>query len=302
MCSSTKWIIVNHAVLNNQILDKVLTVNFTLNNRSVEVTADPASRLTRVLREQLGLTGTKVGCDAGDCGACTVLLDDRAVCACMVPVGRLEGSVVTTVEGLSNNDDGDLNSLQQSFLHYGAAQCGICTPGMLISATALLKRNPQPNEQEIEDALGGVLCRCTGYRKIVKAVLQAHGFSASESVTERNKAVGASIWRLDGRAKVDGSDIFGEDEAPADALWVKVIRSPHHHGLFNLGNLDEFINTHPGIVRVIIAADIPGKNQFGVIPDCSDQPGICRAGDKIQGRSYRCCSRGRAGDLVFKYQ
>ena len=266
-------------------MDRVATVNLTLNNTTIEVTAEPASRLTRVLREQLGLTGTKVGCDAGDCGACTVLLDGWAVCACMVPVGRLDGSVVTTVEGLSNSDDGALNSLQQSFLHHGAAQCGICTPGMLISATALLKRNPQPDEQEVQDALGGVLCRCTGYRKIVKAVMQAHEFSAPETVTERYRAVGASILRLDGKAKVNGTDVFGADEAPADALWVRVIRTPHHHGQFTFGDIDEFIATHEGIVRVLSAVDIPGRNQFGVIPGCSDQPVFAEQETRFRGEA-----------------
>ncbi len=130
-------------------------VNFRLNDEPVTVHVEPARRMTRVLREQLGFTGTKVGCDAGDCGACTVLMDDRAVCACMLPAGRLEGKNIITVEGLANSHDGELNALQKSFLHHGAAQCGICTPGMLMSATALLKRNPKPDQQEVEDALGG---------------------------------------------------------------------------------------------------------------------------------------------------
>ena len=263
----------------------MITVNLTLNSREITVTANPASRLTWVLREQLDLPGTKVGCDAGDCGACTVLLNGQAVCACMVPAGRLEGSVVTTVEGLSDSDGGALNSLQQSFLHYGAAQCGICTPGMLISATALLNRNPQPGEQEVEDALGGVLCRCTGYRKIVKAVMQAHEFSAAETVIETKKAVGASVLRLDGRAKINGTDVFGADEAPANALWVRVIRSPYHHGQFTFGDIDEFIAAHEGIVRVLSAVDIPGKNQFGVIPGCSDQPVFAEQETRFRGEA-----------------
>ena len=266
-------------------MDKMTAVKFTLNNESVTVSIDPASRLTRVLRDQLGLSGTKVGCDAGDCGACTVIMDGRAVCACMVPAGRLDGTEITTVEGLSNNNDGTLNSLQQSFLHHGAAQCGICTPGMLISATALLKRNPQPSEQEVEDALGGVLCRCTGYRKIVKAVMQTHEFNTPDIVTERYKAVGTSILRVDGEAKVNGTDIFGADEAPADALWVKVVRSPSHHGKFSLGDIDEFIKAHPGIIRVLSNVDIPGKNQFGVIPEYSDQPVFAEQETRFRGEA-----------------
>ena len=142
-----------------------------VNGRAVDVDAPPASRLTHVLREHLGLTGTKVGCDAGDCGACTVLLDGEQVCACLVPLGQVAARSITTVEGLAV--DGRLSRLQRAFHRYGAAQCGICTPGMLMAASTLLSRPHPPTEPEVLDALGGVLCRCTGYRKIVEAVLAA---------------------------------------------------------------------------------------------------------------------------------
>ena len=144
---------------------------FRVNGRSVEVDASPALRLTRVLREHLGLTGTKVGCDAGDCGACTVLLDGEQVCACLVALGQVAGRSITTVEGLA--ESGGPSRLQQAFHEHGAAQCGICTPGMLMAASTVLGRARPPTESEVLDALGGVLCRCTGYRKIVRAVLAA---------------------------------------------------------------------------------------------------------------------------------
>src|SRR5579885_2471742 len=150
------------------------TIAFTLNGRAVEVRrADPARRLADVLREDLGLTGTKVGCNAGDCGACTVLLDGAQICACLVAAAQVEGRDVVTVEGLAA--DGRLNALQASFHRHGAAQCGACTPGMLMAASDLLSRNPRPDEAAVLDALGGVLCRCTGYRKIVDAVLDLAG-------------------------------------------------------------------------------------------------------------------------------
>lgn len=263
----------------------VATLKFVLNGRVTTVTAEPGARMTRVLREHLGLTGTKVGCDAGDCGACTVLMDGRAVCACMVPAARLEGSVVTTIEGLSNGNGGMLNALQKSFLHYGAAQCGICTPGMLISATDLLNRIPQPDEQEVEDALGGVLCRCTGYRKIVQAVMQAHAFSDLEKTAERKRAVGASVIRVDGIAKVIGTDVFGADEAPGNALWVRVIRSPYHRAQFTFGDIEDFTASRDGIVRVLTAADIPGENRFGVIPDYADQPVFAEQETRFRGEA-----------------
>ena len=146
-------------------------IGFVVNGRPVRVRAAPIRRLSAVLRDDLGLTGTKVGCNAGDCGACTVLLDGAQVCACLVPLGQAEGRRVTTVEGLAA--DGRLTPLQLAFQRHGAAQCGICTPGMLMAASDLLARDPRPDAASVMDALGGVLCRCTGYQKIVEAVLDA---------------------------------------------------------------------------------------------------------------------------------
>ena len=132
-------------------------ISFTVNGAAVAVAAAPATRLSSVLRDELGLTGTKIGCDAGDCGACTVLLDGDQVCACLTPVAQAAGRRVATVEGLA--EDGRLSNLQAAFHRHGAAQCGICSPGMLMAAKSLLDRNPSPNESEVMDALGGVLCR-----------------------------------------------------------------------------------------------------------------------------------------------
>jgi aldehyde oxidoreductase len=138
-------------------------ISFSVNGRAVEVRVSGARRLSRLLRDDLGLTGTKVGCDAGDCGACTVLLNGDPVCACLVAAGQAAGCEITTVEGLSHRAP-VYDRLQQSFLFHGAAQCGACTPGMLIAATALLEKNSSPGESEVRDAIGGVLCRCTGER------------------------------------------------------------------------------------------------------------------------------------------
>ena len=152
--------------------DQFTSIAFRVNGRAVTVSASPLQRLSRVLRDKLGLTGTKVGCDAGDCGACTVLLDGEAVCACLVALGQVEGCEVTTIEGLAHRTSPGAQ-LQQLFLLHGAAQCGACTPGMLLAATALLEKNSTPCDKEVMDAIGGVLCRCTGYQKIIAAILDA---------------------------------------------------------------------------------------------------------------------------------
>jgi carbon-monoxide dehydrogenase small subunit len=146
---------------------------FTLNGRAVRVATAPMARLLDVLREDLRATGTKEGCGEGECGACTVLIDGRAINACLVPVIQVGGADVTTVEGLSHDDR--LHPIQEAFLRHGGAQCGICTPGFLVAAAELLAREPNPTRPQVREALAGNLCRCTGYQKIVDAVVDALG-------------------------------------------------------------------------------------------------------------------------------
>ena len=147
------------------------TFRFVLNGGRVSVSAPPMKRLLDVLRQELGLPGTKEGCGEGECGACSVLLDGRAVNSCLIPVAHADGGRVLTVEGLARGKR--LHALQRAFVELGGSQCGICTPGMLISAYALLERRPRPSEADIREALAGNLCRCTGYTKIVDAVRAA---------------------------------------------------------------------------------------------------------------------------------
>ena len=132
---------------------------------------EDSTSLLNALRDEVGLTGAKEGCGTGDCGACSVMVDDKVTCACLVFAPEVDGSTILTVEGLA--DSGELHPLQQCFLEGAALQCGICTPGFLISAKALLDRNPDPTETEIRYALAGNLCRCTGYDKIIRAVQEA---------------------------------------------------------------------------------------------------------------------------------
>lgn len=148
-----------------------MSVTLTVNGSLLTLEAPPAARLLDVLREALGLTGTKEGCGEGECGACTVLLDGVPVNSCLVALGQCAGREVTTVEGLG--DTKHLTPLQEAMVTEGGAQCGICTPGMLLSAEALLRERPQPTDPEIREAIAGNVCRCTGYQRIVNAVNEA---------------------------------------------------------------------------------------------------------------------------------
>jgi len=256
--------------------ETVCLLKLTVNGREVSVGAPPTQRLSRVLREQLGLTGTKVGCDAGDCGACTVLLDEEPVCACLVAAGQIENRSITTVEGLKARPP-LFDRLQEAFLQHGAAQCGACTPGMLVSATALLEKNNAPSESDVMDAIGGVLCRCTGYRKIINAILDVHPQTAHSQIEETvwppaGSSVGQRLIRLDGRHKVDGTEIYGADQIPAGALGLRVMRCPYDRAMFQFGDFDSFLAANPCVVAVFTSKDVPGEDCYGVIPRFADQP------------------------------
>jgi carbon-monoxide dehydrogenase small subunit len=146
---------------------------FTLNGREVQIDAPADRRVIDILREDLGLAGTKEGCGTGECGACAILVDGESRLSCLMVAAQLEGRCVTTIEGVS--PVGDLHPLQEAFVEHGAVQCGFCTPGMVISSLALLRQNPHPSRAEIREGLSGNLCRCTGYQKIVDAVEAAAG-------------------------------------------------------------------------------------------------------------------------------
>ncbi len=258
------------------------TVTFILNDLPQTLAVNPLRRFSDVLREDLGLTGTKVGCDAGDCGACTILVDGEQRYACLTAVGQLEGHNARTVEGLAKN--GDLTALQQAFLDEGAAQCGICTPGMLMAAQSLLDRTPNPTEPQVLDALSGVLCRCTGYTKIVEAVLKA-GQTASESVPETGSAVGSRMVKVDGKQKVTGDEIYSADYAPEDSLWLRAIRSPHPRAKFTLAQPEKVLKKYPGIIKIITADDVTGNNGFGIYPHIKDQPVLAKDHVRFRGEA-----------------
>jgi len=152
-------------------------ITLFVNNKEYEIAVAPNKTLTQVLRDDLGLMGTKEGCGLGDCGACTVILDGRPVNSCLVLAVQANGSQISTIEGIAESHT--LHPLQQAFVDHGAIQCGFCTPGMVLSAKTLLDKNPDPSEYEIREAISGNLCRCTGYQKIVEAVK-----AASENMKE----------------------------------------------------------------------------------------------------------------------
>lgn len=148
-----------------------VSVTCRVNGQATEFSAHPMARLLDVLREELHLTGTKEGCGEGECGACAVLVDGRLVNSCLVPALHADGSDITTIEGVADGDR--LHAVQQAFLAHGGAQCGICTPGMVLAAVALLERVPNPSEAQVREGLAGNLCRCTGYMRIFEAVVSA---------------------------------------------------------------------------------------------------------------------------------
>ncbi|TAJ86669.1 molybdopterin cofactor-binding domain-containing protein [Reyranella sp.] len=270
-----------------------MKVAFTLNGTVAEWEGAPVTRLVAALRDDLGCTGTKIGCDAGDCGACTVLLDGRQVCSCLVAMGQVEGRTVETVEGLALPEM--LAALQASFLAHGAAQCGICTPGMLIAAEELVRRTVRPTRAEVEDFLGGVLCRCTGYSKIVDAVMEVTS-PVGEPDPAAGEAVGARLSRVDGIAKVTGRDAFGADAIPADALWIRVVRSPHARARFTLGDLGPL---QKRLAAVLTAGDVP-FNGFGIYPDIKDQPVLADGLVRYRGEAVVALVGARAEVLAIR--
>jgi aldehyde oxidoreductase len=229
-------------------------------------------RLVDVLRNDLGLTGTKVGCNAGDCGACTVLMGDEQVCSCLVPVAQAGAKSVMTVEGIAR--DKRLAGLQDAFVEAGAAQCGICTPGMLMAAADIVLDPTMRTRQAILDRLGGVLCRCTGYVKIVEAIEGYLGLRPRIAAEQpaAGQAVGARVRKVDGTPRVNGTARFGADVRMDGALQFKAIRSPHPHARYRLGDVDAFVKQNPGIVRVFTAKDVPGNNMYGIFARLRDQP------------------------------
>lgn len=241
-----------------------MKIEFRVNGRDAVVDCEPELPLLSVLRDRLGLKGAKLGCGNGECGACTVLVDDRATCSCLLPVHRVRGRAVRTVEGLAGN--GTLTPLQQAFVDHGATQCGFCTSGMLLSAQALLLRNPRPAESEIVAALAGNICRCTGYRQIIDAVRAASlaapspapdaapGFRDAGGLRE----IGRRRAQEGAEQRVRGKAVYTHDVHLPDMLFAAVLRSPHAHARIVSIDTARALRL-PGVHAVILADAFEGR-------------------------------------------
>ena len=263
------------------------SLHFKVNGVSVELPSDRSQRLSAFLRQDLQLTGTKIGCEQGDCGSCSVIVDGDPICACLVPVGQLQGAEIVTIEGLTRACSSG-KALHEAFRAHQAVQCGFCTPAFMITAAALIDRRVHPSKAEVERELAGVLCRCTGYKKIVQAVESVVAdiqYASEPHSVAVGKAVGTAIWRLDGDGKVDGSQHFGADGIPKDALSIRAIRSPFHRASFTFRNIENYQRSNPGIAAIYTADDIPGRNLHGVAGVFADQPVFAVGETRFRGEA-----------------
>jgi CO/xanthine dehydrogenase Mo-binding subunit/aerobic-type carbon monoxide dehydrogenase small subunit (CoxS/CutS family) len=255
-----------------------LRVETEVNGRKINRETDAHTRLLDFLRDELNLTGTKEGCGAGECGTCSVFVDGKLVKSCLMPVAKISGAKVETIEGLAK--PGELTPMQQAFHKTGASQCGYCIPGMVMAATSALRHNPQADIEEIKERLGGNICRCTGYTKIFEAVEIAKAVIAGDlpetalhedAVSE--SYIGANVRRLDAPSKVAGRLKYAADMKLPDMLQMQVLRSPHAHARIVSIDTSEAAALE-GVACVITADDVPGKDGFGVF--VHDQPIMAR--------------------------
>ncbi len=238
------------------------SVSFVLNGRETTTEVGPGRTLLQVLREDLDLTGTKQACDSeGECGACTVLVDGEAVRSCLMPVERIAGRRVVTIEGLSRGEH--LHPVQQAFIDHGAVQCGFCTPGMILSAAALLAREPAPSHEQIISAMEGNLCRCTGYARILEAIESTAAVMRGEASPDQlqGEIIGGSQTRVDAREKVTGEARFAEDIKMPGLSYAALVRSPFAHARVVSVNAKPALLMR-GVIRVLTAKDVPGRNDL----------------------------------------
>ena len=260
----------------------------TVNGRKIARNAKPHQRLLDFLREDLNLTGSKEGCGAGECGSCSVFVDGVLMKSCLMPVAKAQGARIDTIESLAKA--GELTLLQQAFHKTGASQCGYCTPGMIMAATAALRSSPFADREEIKERLGGNICRCTGYQKIFDAVemardvqngrLPANIFAEVEAA--QGDYIGKDVRSIDAPGKVTGRVIYAGDKSMPGMLHVQVLRSPHPHA--RIVSIDTTAaQAMIGAEGVITSADVPGEDGFGVL--VNDQPVMARGKVRYVGEA-----------------
>jgi CO/xanthine dehydrogenase Mo-binding subunit/aerobic-type carbon monoxide dehydrogenase small subunit (CoxS/CutS family) len=244
------------------------TISLTINGVVRTLHVDPDRMLSEVLRDDLDLTGAKKACDGGECGSCTVLLGGRGVMSCLLPVGRVGTKEIVTIEGLASceacggSEGSEMHPLQKSFVDLGAAQCGFCIPGMIMEATALLKAKPNPTRADVISRLSRNSCRCTGYSKIIDAVLEAAPLigklDVAEPAVQDGLRAGARIGKPDGLLHVRGASKYAADLKREGMLFAKILRSPHHHARIRSIDTSE-AEAMDGVHAVITYKDIPGR-------------------------------------------
>ncbi|RME86940.1 MAG: aldehyde oxidoreductase [Anaerolineae bacterium] len=269
-------------------------LSFTVNGQKYRLSITPGETLADVLRKRLRLTGTKIGCEEAECGACTVLVDGEPVLSCIYPAERAEGREVLTIEGVSSllsaKEKGEetLHPLQEAFILHGAVQCGFCIPGQIMTAYALLQRNPNPTREEIRHALKDTLCRCGGYPSIENAVLAAaHALRTGEPVqppslpssARAGHLVGHPQVRPDAVAKVTGQARFTDDLAFEGMLYARVRRAGVPHAIVRRVDVGK-ARALPGVHAVLTAEDVPGENRHGLIRD--DWPVLVGVGERVR--------------------
>jgi len=252
---------------------KKTTINLVVNNQRHTLPVEPGETLVNLLRERLHLTGTKIGCDEAECGACTVLVNNEPVLSCVYPAARADGKEVVTIEGLAEkvHQVMKLHPIQDAFVEHGAVQCGFCIPGQIMTAFALLKRNSDPTPEEVRYALKDTLCRCGGYSMIEKAILAAARTlrtgeplelpDVNESIHKR-EVVGRKHLRPDAVEKVTGKAVFTDDLQFENMLYAKVRRAMIPHGILKHLDISK-AEALEGVKAVLTAEDIPGQKNHG---------------------------------------
>lgn len=249
-------------------------IKLTVNAKDYEIAVAPHDTLAKVLREKIQLTGTKLGCEQASCGACTVFVNGKAVQSCITPVKRVAGCVITTIEGVA--DQNKLHRLQETFVEKGAIQCGYCTPGMIMTTLDFLEENPNPTNAEIREAISGNLCRCTGYVKIVDAI-EAYVNGEAQAETDKFAMVGQSRPYIEAKSKAQGTAEYADDIQTKNALYCTFVRSTHAHAKINSINKRK-AEAMPGVRAVISGEELPVK--FGVLPISQDERAM--AIDKVR--------------------